>query len=144
MKNHLLIKFLYFTIILIFTACASTSTNKIKIISDCNKGEESQLCTEEDFFKQLKYQVYNNLKYPLEAKNSRLEGIVRVKFVLKNNGEVKSARIIKSSGHDILDQTTIRTIKEKGLFYKIPKSLNKDQLTVKAQINFALEHKTKK
>jgi len=59
-------------------------------------------------------------KYPKIALRGGYEGIVKLKIWINKNGEVIDARIIKSSGYEILDKTGIKAaIKSK--FYPLTK-----------------------
>lgn len=48
--------------------------------------------------------------YPRMARERGIEGVVRVRFKLKPSGDVERVEIAKSSGYDILDTASIRTV----------------------------------
>ena len=50
--------------------------------------------------------------YPKQALNNDWEGVVKVKAIVSPNGRVTSARVIKSSGFDVLDRAFVRAIKD--------------------------------
>jgi len=54
--------------------------------------------------------VLKRLTYPPEAKKRGWEGVVLVCFVIRENGTVEQLRVMKSSGHEVLDEHAIRTI----------------------------------
>lgn len=50
-------------------------------------------------------------KYPKEAKKKGWEGKTYLNFIVNEIGEITSPKIVKSSGHDILDEEVLRVIK---------------------------------
>ncbi|MCW5798080.1 MAG: energy transducer TonB [Nitrospira sp.] len=51
-------------------------------------------------------------QYPVDARLKHIEGRVVVRIVIQENGQIVSAAIAKSSGHDILDQAALETIRK--------------------------------
>ncbi len=64
--------------------------------------------------------IVNNLKYPYTARRMGWKGSLTVAFVILENGTVEAARVIKSSGHDLLDQTVIKTVQTLQPYPKPP------------------------
>jgi protein TonB len=64
--------------------------------------------------------IMKNLKYPATARRLGWKGAVTVSFVVLENGATRDIKIIKSSGHDILDQAVIQTIQQTQPFPKPP------------------------
>lgn len=52
--------------------------------------------------------------YPLLARRRGLEGTVHVSFLISSDGTPRSIEIMKSSGHRILDNATVRVVKKAG------------------------------
>jgi len=48
--------------------------------------------------------------YPRVARERGVEGVVLVRFKVLPTGEIEKVDIIKSSGSDILDTATVRTV----------------------------------
>jgi protein TonB len=48
--------------------------------------------------------------YPRFARERGIEGVVHVRFRLRPQGEVDRVEIVKSSGSEILDESSIRTV----------------------------------
>jgi protein TonB len=78
--------------------------------------------------------IMKNLKYPPAARRLGWKGAVTVSFVVLENGAAQNIKVIKSSGHDILDQAVIKTIQQTQPF---PKPPVKAELTI--PIVFQLE-----
>jgi len=64
--------------------------------------------------------IVNNLKYPYTARRMGWKGSLTVAFVILENGTVEAARVIRSSGHDLLDQTVIKTVQTLQPYPKPP------------------------
>jgi len=64
--------------------------------------------------------IMRNLAYPLAARRLGWKGAVTVCFVVLENGAAQNIRVIKSSGHDILDQAVVKTIQQTQPFPKPP------------------------
>lgn len=60
------------------------------------------------------------LRYPGEARRERLRGEVHVSFSVSANGGVASARVVRSTGHQVLDQAALETIRRAAPFPAIP------------------------
>lgn len=73
--------------------------------------------------------------YPLEAAQAGAQGEVTIDFVIERNGSVSSIRLVKSSGHKILDDEAIRAIQVVGRarFNPIPKSYNIANLPIRGR-----------
>ena len=59
---------------------------------------------------QIRAMIENAVTYPAIARKLRLEGVVMVFFVLKQDGTVQTAKVVTTSGSDILDKKAIQTI----------------------------------
>lgn len=54
--------------------------------------------------------IERSKSYPRMARERGIQGVVRVRFKLKPSGAVETVEIVKSSGYDILDEATVRTV----------------------------------
>jgi TonB family protein len=52
--------------------------------------------------------------YPRIARERGVQGVVRLKFRLRTSGEVESVEVVQSSGHEILDAASVRTVYRAG------------------------------
>jgi protein TonB len=52
-----------------------------------------------------------NRHYPSEARRNGWEGRVVVRFVIGGGGDLLKAEIVKSSGHDVLDEAALATLR---------------------------------
>jgi len=56
-------------------------------------------------------------EYPAAAKRFGYEGTVRISLIIADNGDLKEANLLESSGHGILDRETLRTIRSSWSFH---------------------------
>jgi protein TonB len=73
-----------------------------------------------EHFNYIRDLIMRNLTYPLLARKMGWKGGVTVSFVITEKGTVERIRIIKSSGHKILDENVERTIREVQPFPRPP------------------------
>ncbi len=78
-------------------------------------------------------------QYPAEARLKRLEGRVIVRIVIQDDGQILSATIAKSSGHDLLDQAALETL-QKSSPIMLTQPLEKSSVTLQIPINYQLAH----
>ena len=51
-----------------------------------------------------------NVKYPKSLEADNTEGKVFVEFVVKADGSISDAKVVKSSGHDSMDDEAVRVV----------------------------------
>ena len=54
--------------------------------------------------------IEKSKKYPRLARERGIQGVVHVRFKLTTSGDVETVEIVKSSGYDILDDASVRTV----------------------------------
>ena len=57
----------------------------------------------------MKY-LGENIKYPSKAQDNQWEGRTICQFVVEKDGSINEAKILKSSGHELLDAEALRVI----------------------------------
>jgi periplasmic protein TonB len=60
--------------------------------------------------------IFSGYDYPSEAVRNRWEGTVVVDLLVSGDGSPKSCSILKSSGHQLLDDTTCNLIMTRAKF----------------------------
>jgi len=73
-----------------------------------------------EHFAYIRDLITKNLSYPHMARKMGWRGRVVVAFIIRENGTVENTRVIKSSGYEVLDSNTLRTITEVQPFPKPP------------------------
>ena len=77
-------------------------------------------------------------RYPLSAKQQRIEGTVVVRFVILVDGTVKDTQVIRSSGSQILDEECLSTIHRSAPFPSFSDTMPVSSLTIESAIVFRL------
>jgi len=54
--------------------------------------------------------IERSKNYPRMARERGIQGVVHVRFKLRPSGDVEAVEIVKSSGYDVLDTASIRTV----------------------------------
>ena len=58
----------------------------------------------------IKRAIDQNLLYPRQARMMRMEGIAVVQFTYTTNRQLRNVRLLKGTGHSVLDQAAIQSI----------------------------------
>ncbi len=77
-------------------------------------------------------------RYPATARLQRLEGRVVVRIVVQEDGDITSATIAKSSGHDLLDQAALETIRQASPL-TLSQPLGKSSVTMQIPLGYYLD-----
>ncbi len=64
--------------------------------------------------------IVKNLSFPATARRMGLTGKIVVAFLLKEDGQIENITVVESSGHDILDNNVVATIRRISPFPKPP------------------------
>lgn len=55
--------------------------------------------------------------YPRQARRMRMQGVVEVEFLWKENKNLAELKIIQSSGHNLLDKSALESIRKASAFF---------------------------
>jgi protein TonB len=87
----------------------------------------------QEFYSRLE----RSLRYPYTARMNRWEGIVVVQAVVRDDGQVVSLKIAKSSGHAVLDNDAMETIRKiSPLHLKHP--LGQSEIPVEVPVSYGM------
>lgn len=73
-----------------------------------------------------KIELMGNHYYPKEARAAKIYGDLRLQVTIYPNGSLDKVTILRSSGHDILDQAAIKIVKRSAPFKPLPAEIIKD------------------
>ncbi len=73
-----------------------------------------------EHFAYIRDLILNHLTYPALAKKLGWQGSVTVSFIIKENGRIEGAKIMESSGYELLDSNVVDTILDVQPFPKPP------------------------
>ena len=77
-----------------------------------------------------------NKKYPSSAQARDEKGVVQLEFSVDRQGNLKSSRIVKSSGSDVLDRETLDLVKRAQPFASPPAAMTGDEVFLVVPIRF--------
>jgi protein TonB len=76
-------------------------------------------------------------QYPTDARLKHAEGRVVVRIIIQEDGQIVSATVAKSSGHDSLDHAALETVRKTSPITLV-QPLEKPQITIQIPISYQL------
>ena len=76
------------------------------------------------YIARIKKKIAAQKVYPTAAKRRYIQGRVMLQLSVNKNGSIKSLKIIRGSGSNILDQSALNTVCRSALFNPIPKIIS--------------------
>lgn len=102
-----------------------------KFESDIAEGDTRFLNSDDivfgSFLRRFEGAVYGVWRYPQEAAMRGIEGITPVRITFNRRGEITHVEQLESSGHRILDEEVLRTLRALGPMGGFPKGYDKDE-----------------
>jgi protein TonB len=86
----------------------------------------------------IKQKIMHHWQYPLQAKQYLIEGNLLALFSLTKDGAMVQIRIIRGSGHEILDEEVVRAITSAAPFPAFPSSIRVHRLNIQAHFDYRL------
>ena len=93
---------------------------------------------EANYYAQLSRYLAQHKRYPMAARRQRREGVAEVEFTINRQGQVLSSRIVRSSGHAMLDQEVLEMLTRATPMPSFPSSINQNQLVITLPVSFSL------
>lgn len=93
---------------------------------------------EGEYLRGLQQAIARNRFYPPEARGSEVKGTVVVGFTLQGDGRLADIRLVKGSGHEVLDRAALETLRRLGTYKAIPAALGRSRWPVRVPIAFDL------
>jgi protein TonB len=90
------------------------------------------------YFAHIKRQIELAWNYPSEAQRNRWGGNLVVLFTVERDGRVSSVKLLRSSGHEILDEYAIKAIWIASPFNPIPASIGTKRLRINANFQYIM------
>lgn len=92
------------------------------------------------YYAELSAWLERHKQYPPRARSRRLEGTVKLRFVLDRNGRVVAHSIVKSSGHRLLDDEVAALLQRASPMPVPPPELARERLEIVAPVSFRLRN----
>lgn len=98
--------------------------------------------TSESYFRYVKgigNMIAASLRYPDDAKESEIEGDVRLSLLLQKDGTLKTVSVVNSSGYDILDEEAKNAATRLSPYPHFPQDLKENELWIDVPVIFKLD-----
>ncbi len=92
----------------------------------------------ETYVRRVQSMILENVSYPLEAQRANLSGSVVVSLHLTANGQLVGVVVNKSSGHKLLDNAAVFTVKRLAPYPAFPGGLYLKEIWVEVPITYQL------
>ncbi|MBW1689635.1 MAG: energy transducer TonB [Deltaproteobacteria bacterium] len=112
---------------------------------EAQEAEEAtiSLDTKEDTYypyaKLVKERIQQHWTYPASARDNYIQGDLMIIFRLEKNGNLVNSRIIRSSGYQILDGSSLRAIELASPFPPFPDTIPVQFLNINASFTYQLK-----
>lgn len=93
---------------------------------------------DKDYDAELRKKIMGKQTYPAFARAANLEGVTKIRFVLKRDGTLVTSEIEESSGHKSLDNAALQSVKRAAPFPPFPIAQKGDELSITVPIVFEL------
>lgn len=74
----------------------------------------------------MKVERIGNLNYPDEARRANLSGDLLLDVAINADGSLHEVKVVRSSGHRVLDEGAVRIVKMAAPYAPLPESIRKD------------------
>lgn len=88
------------------------------------------------YFGSIKRDIELVWEYPEQALRYGLQGKLLLEFSIVSNGELESAKVVRSSGSHLLDQEALRAVKAAAPFKPIPPWIDKTRIDIIASFEY--------
>ena len=88
------------------------------------------------YFNSIKRAIEVVWQYPELALRYGLQGRLLLEFSILGNGDIESAKIIRSSGSNLLDEEALRAVKAAAPFGPIPPWLGRNRIDIVASFEY--------
>jgi len=76
--------------------------------------------------------------YPKYAADKKLYGDLYIRFVLKRDGTLGEIKLLRTSGHAILDEAAMRALKDGEPYWPLPESWKRDAIEINGHFVYSL------
>lgn len=90
------------------------------------------------YMQRLKEKIESVWRYPPLAAQRGISGDLRIRFVIKKNGQLADVQILRTSGYKMLDDAALKAIKDAEPYWPLPNEWNQDTLTITGHFIYSL------
>jgi len=99
---------------------------------------ESPSQSGEDYIQEIRREFEEHMSYPKEARTRRLQGVAVVRLIINEDGSLMDIEIVESSGHPVIDNAALQTVRRASPLPRIPESMRVGRLELVLPISFSL------
>lgn len=92
------------------------------------------------YFAKLKRRLESVGSYPEVARSRRLQGEVKVNFIILKDGKLGDLTLLSSSGHSILDEDVLRLLSDAAPYEAFPNEWGIEQLPISLRVIYYINH----
>jgi len=108
-------------------------------ISDWSQDQSAcDYTTTDSYLEMVRLRIERHKRYPKNARVRQIEGSVTVRFIIRPEGDIRSAEVVKTSGNRALDRAALMAVKDAAPFPKAPAHLFKGEIPLELTIVFEL------
>ncbi len=90
------------------------------------------------FFDAVRGRIESKKKYPISARGAGIKGRSGVRITILKNGQLESVEIVDSSGHEILDNAALQSVRNAAPFPPIPDKVGRDKIAMSIYLVFKI------
>lgn len=87
---------------------------------------------------EVKHRIENLWRFPEEARKNRVQGRLFMEFSIGAEGKLSRIRLLRSSGHNLLDRAATAAVSGAAPFPPFPEHLDLDLLHIRASFDYRL------
>jgi TonB family protein len=92
----------------------------------------------QEFIDSVRKDIESKKKYPSVARDAGFEGRSGVKMVILKNGELAEVELVDSSGHEVLDNAALQSVRDAAPFQPIPEQVGRDRIEMSIYLVFKI------
>lgn len=97
---------------------------------------DSQELKYASYFSSIKRQIELVWSYPEQAATKGLQGQLLLQFILDQSGTIADISLVRSSGHEILDNAALSAVKTASPYSPFPERIQKNKLRIIASFKY--------
>jgi protein TonB len=86
----------------------------------------------------LKQKIEAIWHYPRDASEAGIYGDLRIRFVIRRDGTLGSVRLMRTSGHTVLDQAALKALRDAEPYWPLPDGFEEEALTINGRFIYTL------
>ena len=86
----------------------------------------------------LKHKIENAWVYPYSALKDGIYGDLKISFVIRRDGTLGEVRVVRTSGHVVLDEAAMKALRSAEPFWPLPELFQKEALLINGRFIYTL------